>query len=55
MHTQYTKLHNAIELCNPKIGKVLSVIGCVRCQLVIEGAYKNVCGSNTPPPPLKSY
>ena len=21
----YTKLHNAIELCNPKIGKVLSV------------------------------
>ena len=23
MHTQYTNLHNAIELCNPKIDKVL--------------------------------
>ena len=25
MHTEYTKLYNAIELCNPKLGKVLSV------------------------------
>ena len=25
MHTQYTKLRNAIELCNPKIEKVFTV------------------------------